>query len=576
MFKLLKFLKGYRFKTVVGPVFKLVEAVFELITPLVVANIIDVAIPLGREGDFSALVRGCVIMICLGVFGLAFALTAQFFASRASLGFGTNLRKEMYSHINRLSMRELDCFTPSSLVTRLTSDVNQTQQAIAMFIRLVTRAPFIAVGAAVMAMIIDVKLSLIFIGAGIIIALVLYFIMTGTMPKYKKAQDKLDKVTTLTRESVGGARVVRAFGAEAGEEKRFNSASDSLRQASERAGALSALLNPLTYAIVNVGIILLLQFGGMQVYYGSLTQGEIIALVNYLLQVLNALIVFANLIVTFTKASASAARINEVLDVSPSLVEGVGAEKKDSETAIEMSNVNFSYNAGKRTLEDIDFSVTRGQSIGILGGTGSGKSTLISLMARLYDADEGTVKLFGTDIRDYNFGQIRDMIAVVPQKAVLFEGTVRDNMRFGKADAADEEILAALSIAQANFIDREGLDRHVTAGGANFSGGQRQRLCIARSLICGSEILVLDDSSSALDYATERALRNGLKTLVANNGMTLVTVTQRVSGIKNCDLIIVMEEGRIAAKGTHEELMANSELYRDICASQLKGEEAKG
>lgn len=576
MFKLLKFLKGYRFKTVVGPVFKLVEAVFELITPLVVANIIDVAIPLGREGDFSALVRGCVIMICLGVFGLAFALTAQFFASRASLGFGTNLRKEMYSHINRLSMRELDCFTPSSLVTRLTSDVNQTQQAIAMFIRLVTRAPFIAVGAAVMAMIIDVKLSLIFIGAGIIIALVLYFIMTGTMPKYKKAQDKLDKVTTLTRESVSGARVVRAFGAEAGEEKRFNSASDSLRQASERAGALSALLNPLTYAIVNVGIILLLQFGGMQVYYGSLTQGEIIALVNYLLQVLNALIVFANLIVTFTKASASAARINEVLDVSPSLVEGVGAEKKDSETAIEMSNVNFSYNAGKRTLEDIDFSVTRGQSIGILGGTGSGKSTLISLMARLYDADEGTVKLFGTDIRDYNFGQIRDMIAVVPQKAVLFEGTVRDNMRFGKADATDEEILAALSIAQANFIDTEGLDRYVTAGGANFSGGQRQRLCIARSLICGSEILVLDDSSSALDYATERALRNGLKTLVANKGMTLVTVTQRVSGIKNCDLIIVMEEGRIAAKGTHEELMANSELYRDICASQLKGEEAKG
>ena len=468
MFKLIRFLKGYWFKTVSGPFFKLIEAVFELITPLVVAWVIDTAIPKGQQGDYTALITGGAIIVALGVFGLAFSLTAQFFASRASLGFGTNLRRELYAHVNTFSYRELDLFSTPSLITRLTADINQTQQAVAMFIRLVTRAPFIIVGSIVMAMIIDLKLSLIFLAVAVVVGGILFIILTTTMPKYKEVQSKLDTVTLYTRENLSGARVVRAFGAEEREKRTFNAAADSLSRASIRVGALSALLNPLTYAVLNVAIIALLFFGGKQVYYGNLTQGEVIALVNYMMQILNALVVFANLLVIFTKASASAARINEVFDVKSSMTEGKGAVPRENEPAIEFKDVTFYYaNSPSPSLNNINLTVTKGASIGVLGGTGSGKSTLVSLIPRLYDVTEGEVRVFGVNVKEYSGAQIGSIISMAPQKAVLFSGTVRDNMLWGKADATDEEIQNALTVSQSvEFVNAfpEKLDKQILQG----------------------------------------------------------------------------------------------------------------
>ena len=576
MLKLVKFLKGYWFKTVSGPLFKLIEAVFELITPLVVAWVIDFAVPWGQAGDISALIKGVLIILGLGVFGLGFALIAQFFASRASLGFGTNLRRELYKHINTFSYAELDKFSTTSLITRLTADINQTQQAVAMFIRLVLRAPFIVVGAIVMAMLIDVKLSLIFVAAALVIGGALFVIMATTMPKYKGVQARLDEVTLLTEENLSGARVVRAFGAEEREKAAFDGAAEKLSSASIRVGAVSALLNPLTYAVLNLAVIAILYFGGKTVYMGSLTQGEIIALVNYMTQILNAMVVFANLLITFTKASASAARINEVLAVNTSMQEGKGAQADFNAPAIELENVSLTYAGSPApSLSNVTLTVPRGASVGVLGGTGSGKSTLVSLMTRLYDATEGEIKVFGNDVKDYTNAELSALFGVAPQKAVLFYGTVRENVQWGKENATDEEIYAALDVSQSReFVDglEGGLDFKVAQAGKNLSGGQRQRLTIARALVSVPKILVLDDSSSALDFATDAKLRKALNKLREETGLTTVTVSQRATSISRSDIIIVLDEGKVVGIGKHENLIESCAVYREIYLSQDKGE----
>ncbi len=574
MFKLTRFLKGYRLKTVFGPFFKLIEAVFELITPLVVAWVIDTAIPMGQSGDYSGLIYGGLIILGLGVLGLAFALTAQFFASRASLGFGTNLRKELYEHINTFSYAELDKFSTTSLITRLTTDVNQVQQAVAMFIRLILRAPFITVGAIVMAMIVNLKLSLIFVISALIIGAALWLITSLSMPKYKEVQGRLDDVSRLTRENLAGARVVRAFGAEEREKKNFETASEKLSSSSIKVGAISAVLNPLTYAVLNLAVIAILYFGGKTVYYGDLTQGKIIALVNYMTQILNAMVVFANLLITFTKASASAARINEVFAVTTSMKEGADATPDFNQPAVKVENVSFRYaSSSVDSLENVTLTALKGQSVGVLGGTGSGKTTLVSLISRLYDATEGYVSIFGNDVKDYNNAELRKIFGVVPQKAVLFNGTVRENMLWGDQNASDEDILSALETAQAkDFVleKKGGLDFVIEQDGKNLSGGQRQRLTIARALVAKPEILILDDSSSALDFATDAKLRKALGVLREERGLTTVTVSQRATSVMHCDIIVVLDDGKIVGTGTHDELMESSEVYREIFRSQNK------
>lgn len=574
MFMLTRFLKGYRLKTVFGPFFKLIEAVFELITPLVVAWVIDTAIPMGQSGDYSGLIYGGLIILGLGVLGLAFALTAQFFASRASLGFGTNLRKELYEHINTFSYAELDKFSTTSLITRLTTDVNQAQQAVAMFIRLILRAPFITVGAIVMAMIVNLKLSLIFVISALIIGAALWLITSLSMPKYKEVQGRLDDVSRLTRENLAGARVVRAFGAEEREKKNFETASEKLSSSSIKVGAISAVLNPLTYAVLNLAVIAILYFGGKTVYYGDLTQGKIIALVNYMTQILNAMVVFANLLITFTKASASAARINEVFAVTTSMKEGAGATPDFNNPAVKMENVSFRYaSSSVDSLGNVTLTALKGQSVGVLGGTGSGKTTLVSLISRLYDATEGYVSIFGNDVKDYNNAELRKIFGVVPQKAVLFNGTVRENMLWGDQNASDEDILSALETAQAkDFVleKKGGLDFIIEQDGKNLSGGQRQRLTIARALVARPEILILDDSSSALDFATDAKLRKALGVLREERGLTTVTVSQRATSVMHCDIIVVLDDGKIVGTGTHDELMESSEVYREIFRSQNK------
>lgn len=579
MLKLIKYLKGYKFKTVCGPLFKLIEAVFELITPLVVAWVIDQAIPRGKEGDYSGLITGGGIILALGVFGLGFALVAQFFASRASMGFGTNLRRELYKHINSFSYAELDKFSTASLITRLTSDVNQAQTAVAMFIRLVLRSPFIIVGAIIMTIFINAKMSLIFVGATLILGAVLFIIMKTTMPRYKLVQSKLDEVSLKTYENLSGARVVRAFAAEPREKAAFDAASDVLAKTSIKVSAISALLNPLTYAVLNIDIILVLYFGGKSVYAGDLTQGEIIALVNYMTQILNAMVVFANLIVIFTKASASAARINDIFAVKPTLFEGDGATPDFSASAVQIDDLSFSYpESSSLSLENINLTINRGTNVGVLGGTGSGKTTLVNLITRLYDATSGSVKIFGNDVKNYTGEELFSIFNVAPQKAVLFAGSIRENIQWGAPDASDEQITDALKSALAYdfvFNSKGGLDAKVAQGGKNFSGGQRQRLTIARALVSSPEILILDDSSSALDFATDAALRHELEKLRREKKMTTITISQRATTLSHCDFIIVMDDGKIAGLGTHDELIKTCDVYREIYSSQNNKEEER-
>lgn len=575
MFKLLSYLKGYRIKTVLGPIFKLVEAVLELIVPLVVADIIDEAIPLGEQGDYSLLIRYGIYMFLLAAVGLGFALVAQFFASRASMGFGTNLRRGLYSHINTLSQTDIDKIGAPSLMTRLVGDTTQCEQGVAMFIRLVTRAPFMVIGSIIMAMTIDVNLSLVFIGASILISVLLYFIMSHTFRAYGTARSRLDDVALSVRENLSGTRVIRAFSRSRREKEEFYAKNDKLTKISVSIGKISNFTNPATYVIINVAIILILWLGGKEVYYGALKQGQIIALVNYLTQIMLALTVLANLVVSFSRASASAKRINEVFALPAARSGGDGAEADYSAPAISVENLDFSYaGSSKNTLSGISFELLKGQTLGIVGGTGSGKSTLVQLIAGLYTAPRGTIKLFGKDVDDYTAEQKNNMIGFAMQKSVLFSGSLRDNMLWRDGSATTEDIVKALKTAQAyDFVMQKkgGLDMAVREGGGNLSGGQKQRLNIARALVGGPDILILDDSSSALDFATDAALRSAIKRDC--EGMTVVVISQRATSMQAMDLILVMDDGKVVGKGTHELLLKSCTEYREIYNSQVAEED---
>ena len=575
MWKLRRFLKDYRKQVIIGPIFKWMEAVLELIVPLVMAKIIDVGV---KNADKGYVFRMGGLLLLIAAVSLGCALVCQYSASIASQGVGTNLRREMFDRINRFSHAELDRFGTHSLITRLTNDVNQLQVAVAMLIRLVVRAPFLAIGAVVMAFTIDVKLSLIFLVVFPLIVGVLYFVMNRSIPFFRVMQKKLDKISLITRENLEGARVIRAFSKQDAELSRFTSASDDLANTSVRVGRLSALLNPLTYVIMNLGIVAILWFGGFRVDSGRLTQGEIIAFVNYMTQILQALIVVANLVVIFTKASASASRINEVLETEPSVSDAVSGEVAPlaDEAALEFDRVAFAYaGAEEPSLSGITVKLRPGETLGVIGGTGSGKSTFVSLIPRFYDATSGEVKVFGRDVKEYPLAELRRLVGTVPQKAAVVSGTIRENLRWAKPDATDEELWAALKTAQAeSFVEAlpQKLETRVEQGGKNFSGGQKQRLTIARALVSKPSILILDDSASALDFATDAALRKALRT--ETKGMTVIMVSQRASTIRYADQILVLDDGGMAGLGTHEELFENCPVYREICLSQLSAEEA--
>ncbi|MCM1024052.1 MAG: ABC transporter ATP-binding protein/permease [Prevotella sp.] len=577
MFKLAKkYLGGFKKELIIGPAAKLTEAIFELIVPLIMADVIDVGINGGAGKPYIYRMGG--IMILMGALGLCCALVCQYLASRASQGVGTVIRSDLFRHINTLSHAELDRFGTPSLITRLTNDVNQVQSAVAMLIRLVVRAPFLVIGAAVMAMAIDLKLSLIFLAVMPLVAAVLYFIVFRSVPLYRVIQKKLDRISLITRESLSGARVIRAFSGEAAEEKRFGEANADFAETSMRVGRLSALLNPLTYAIMNLAIAAIVWFGGFRVDSGALTQGQIIAFVNYMTQISLALVVVANLVVLFTKAAASSARINEVFGTEPSVGDvsadtAVSSVSEDA-PAIEFRNVSFSYSeGGDNALENISFSVKKGETLGIIGGTGSGKSTLVSLIPRFYDAEKGSVLIGGADVKSRSLKELRQKIGFVPQKAVLFSGTVAENLRWGNENASDEQLRKAAETAQAKeFIDKmpEGFNAFINQGGRNLSGGQKQRLTIARALTGSPEILILDDSASALDFATDAALRKAIAR--DTSGMTVVTVSQRAASIRHADKIIVLDDGEAVGIGTHDELLESCGVYREIVMSQ----ESKG
>ena len=572
MFKLAKkYLGAFKKELIIGPAAKLVEAVFELIVPLIMADIIDTGINGGAGKPYIYKMGG--LMILMGVFGLCSTLVCQYLASRASQGVGTVIRNDLFRHIGTLSHAELDRLGTPSLITRITNDVNQVQTAVAMLIRLVVRAPFLVIGAAVMAMTIDLKLSLIFLAVIPLVAAVLYFIMSRSVPFYRIIQKKLDKISLITRESLSGARVIRAFSREEKEQERFDEANRDFAETSMRVGRLSALLNPLTYAIMNLAIAAIVWFGGFRVESGALTQGQVIAFVNYMTQISLALVVVANLVVIFTKAAASSTRINEVFETETSVKDGEGAKEKTDAPKIEFRNVSFSYSAnGDNALENISFTLNRGETLGVIGGTGSGKSTLVSLVPRFYDAEQGEVLIDGVNVKEYGLSALRKKIGVVPQKAMLFTGTVADNLRWGNENATDEELVKAAEIAQAKeFIDKlpNGFDTHINQGGRNLSGGQKQRLTIARALTGKPEVLILDDSASALDFATDAALR---KAVAANTeNMTVIIVSQRANSIKYADKIIVLDDGEAVGMGTHSELMDSCEVYREIVMSQEGG-----
>lgn len=577
MWKLAKYLKHYKKEVILGPAFKLTEAILELIAPLIMANIIDVGI---RNSDSDYILRMGGLMILIAAVGLCCALICQYFAAKAAQGFGTDLRNEMFSHIASLSHAEIDTLGTPSLITRITNDVNQLQVAAAMLIRLVIRAPFLVIGATVMAMMIDFQMSLIFVAAAAGIAVVLYLVMSRSVPFYRAIQKLLDRISLVTRENLAGVRVIRAFSKQEKEQERFDEGTDELKKASVRVGKISALLNPFTYLIVNAGIIAIIWFGGGAVNTGALEQGQIVALVQYMTQILLALIVVANLVVIFTKASASAARVNEVLETQASVADGKNASENADKGAdipkIEFQNVSFSYGGDEMDLEDVSVKIMRGQTIGVIGGTGSGKSTFVNLIPRFYDASKGRILVDGEDVREYPFSVLRGQIGMVPQQAVLFSGTVRENMRWRDASATDDEIWAALRTAQAcGFIEKfpQKLDTPVLQGGKNLSGGQRQRLTIARALVGRPEILILDDSASALDFATDAALRKALREY--GREITVIMVSQRATTLKNADKIIVFDDGQVVGVGTHEELFETNAVYREICLSQLSEGEVR-
>lgn len=568
---LIKYLRHYIKESILAPLFKMLEASFELFVPLVMAAIIDTGI---KNSDKPYIFKMGMVLVGLAIVGFISALTAQYFAAKAAVGFGKELRGDLYRHINTLSYSEIDKIGTSTLITRLTADVNQMQTAVNLFLRLFLRSPFIVIGAVVMAFTVDQKTAIIFAVSIPMLAVVVFGIMFYSVPIYKKVQNGLDSVMRMTRENLSGVRVIRAFNHEQREIEDFDKCSEELKDMQLYGGKISAYLNPITYVIVNLSIVLIIYVGGLRVDTGRLTQGEVISLINYMSQVLVELIKLSNLIINLTKSVACGNRINDVFKIKPSINDGSGI-KTENDTAVEFDHVSATYaGSNEKSLDSLTLNVPRGSTVGIIGATGSGKTTLINLIPRFYDVSGGSLKVNGTDVRNYNVDELRKLVGVVPQKAALVSGTVRDNMKWGKPDATDEEITEALKTAQAlDFVDeKDGLDSKILQGGKNLSGGQIQRLTIARALVRKPEILILDDSSSALDFATDAALRRAIKSDTDN--MTVFIVSQRFSTIKNADMIIVLDDGRVCGIGKHDELFESCEEYRDICESQLSSKEA--
>ncbi|MBR3796154.1 MAG: ABC transporter ATP-binding protein [Clostridia bacterium] len=573
MKKLFVYLKGYGRECVLAPLFKMLEASFELFIPLVVASIIDGGI-LG--GDRAHIVRMVLVMAALGFVGLASAVTAQYFAAKAAIGFSARLRHVLMAHIQSLSYTEIDTLGTSTLITRMTSDVNQVQTGVNMCLRLLMRSPFVVFGAMVMAFTIDFDCALIFAGVIAVLCIIVFSIMLATIPMYRRVQGQLDSVTSATRENLNGVRVLRAFCKEDAEAEKFNKRTSILTRMQLAVGRVSAAMNPLTYVVINAAVILLIYTGALRVEMGSLTQGEVVALYNYMSQILVELVKMANLIILLTKAWACGDRIASVLDIRSSQQDGTCVPTADMPLgSVQFDNVSLLYKgAGAESLDGITFSVHPGQTVGVIGGTGCGKTSLVGLIPRFYDATEGRVLLGGTDVRSIRKEALRERIAIVPQKAVLFKGTIRSNLLWGNANATDEELHEALRIAQALDVvnAKPGrLDEPVEQGGRNFSGGQRQRLTIARALVKRPDILILDDSASALDYATDASLRRAIREM--DHRPTTFIVSQRASSVRYADVIIVLEDGRTAGVGTHEELLASCPVYQEIYASQYEAEE---
>ena len=575
---LLKYLKNYKMQSILAPFFKMLEAIFELIVPLVMARIIDCGI---KNSDIAYVIKMGGILILLAVVGVGCSITAQFFAAKAATGFAKELRRDLFRHINSLSYPELDKLGASTLITRMTSDVNQIQSGVNMFLRLFLRSPFVFLGAIIMAFLVDVKVSMIFLIIFPLLCLVVFYITFKSLPLYKDVQKKLDKVTLLTRENLSGARVIRAFNHEGKEREAFDHSTRELMNASLKVGKLSAFMNPVTYLIINMGIIAILWRGGLRVNVGSLSQGDVVVLVNYMTQILVELIKFANLIVTITKALASADRIAFIFKEEPSVTfKNADTDNKKGKLkekpVVEFDNVSIAYpGVTEEALSNLSFKAYKGDIIGIIGGTGSGKSTLVNLIPGFYKATKGSVLIDGKDVFKYDKEELRRKIGIVPQKAVLFKGTIRDNMKWGKPDATDEEIDKALEIAQAKgFVDEKDkkLDFVIEQGTKNLSGGQKQRLTIARAVVRHPDILILDDSSSALDFATDAALRKAIRANCKDE--TVFIVSQRASSIRYADKIIVLDDGNVCGIGSHDELLKTSEVYKDICLSQMDREEA--
>ena len=579
MKSLLVYLKDYKKETILAPLFKMLEALFELFVPLVMAAVIDVGI---ANSDKSYIVKMCFILIALGVIGLVCSITAQFFSAKAAAGFGTGVRHALFEHIQKLTFSDMDTLGTSTLITRMTSDVNQAQSGVNLTLRLFLRSPFIVFGAMVMAFTVDVKAAWVFVVTIPVLSVIVFGIMLITMPLYKKVQSNLDSVLLTTRENLAGARVIRAFNKEADESKRYENENQILTDAQKFVGRISGLMNPLTYIIVNGAIIVLIYIGGVRVNIGDLTQGEVVALINYMSQILVELVKLANLIVSMTKAVACGNRIESVLKVQPDMESGsIRLEELEAAIgtqapAVEFNHVSLTYrgSAGD-SLSDVTFKAKQGQTIGIIGGTGSGKSTLVNMIPRFYEATSGQIRIFGKDIKDYDTENLRSHIGMVLQKAVLFKGTIEENLRWGKEDATAEDIEEALEISQAKeFVDnKEGrLAFGIEQGGKNLSGGQKQRLTIARALVRKPKILILDDSASALDFATDAALRKAIHGMKENP--TVFIVSQRASSIQHADQIIVLDDGQVAGIGTHAQLIESCETYQEIYYSQFSKEVA--
>ena len=575
MKKLLYFMKDYKKESVLAPLFKMLEAFFELFVPLVVASIIDDGIV---PKDSGHIIKMCLLLLVLAAVGLTCSITAQYFAAKSAVGAATGIRYELFTHIQTLGYEEMDTVGTSTLITRMTSDINQVQNGINLVLRLFLRSPFIVFGAMIMAFTIDVKAAMIFVVAIILLSIVVFGVMFITKPLYKKVQAGLDTILGTTRENLTGVRVIRAFHQEQAEYNKFLAENEELTSLQKFAGKISGLTNPLTFIIINFAILVLIHTGAVRVSLGTLSQGQVVALYNYMSQILVELIKLANLIISVTKAMACFNRIQDVFHIESSMKEGTKtvAAAGNTTPAVEFKNVSFTYaGGGDHAVENISFKAMPGQTIGIIGGTGSGKSTLVNLIPRFYDVSEGEVDIAGKNVRDYTYGSLRNTISVVPQKAQLFAGTIRDNLTFGCPDATEEQIEEALAISQAKeFVDtKEGrLDAKIEQGGKNLSGGQRQRLTLARALVPQSDILIMDDSASALDYATDARLRKAIQDM--KRKPTVFIVSQRTSSIQNADMILVLDDGKIAGQGTHEQLLKSCNIYREIYETQFKKEEA--